>query len=222
MRIIWIRFLPHRDGHSAFQLTLQVLEAPLFPWASCRILIPLKSNCKSLMNYDLVSKIVCHCAIHLTHMMCLSIFGNDWWKTLFLISLCFFQFLSISLQQYVFDNFTLTNKRERCRRREGRGRKPTERQQVLWITTRDPISRLDIFLPGIFFLFLNQYISNHLHFPTKENESWDNRRPAGVVIQVQGCNVTVNNKPSGHIFLATMHRAAIKTGMSIGVVDAKS
>ena len=90
MRIIWIRFLPHRDGHSAFQLTLQVLEAPLFPWASCRILIPLKSNCKSLMNYDLVSKIVCHCAIHLTHMMCLSIFGNDWWKTLFLISLCFF------------------------------------------------------------------------------------------------------------------------------------
>ena len=63
MRIIWIRFLPHRDGHSAFQLTLQVLEAPLFPWASCRILIPLKSNCKSLMNYDLVSKIVCPCAL---------------------------------------------------------------------------------------------------------------------------------------------------------------
>ena len=90
MRIIWIRFLPHRDGHSAFQLTLQVLEAPLFPWASCRILIPLKSNCKSFMNYDLVSKIVRPCAIHLTHMMCLSIFGNDWWKTFFLISLCFF------------------------------------------------------------------------------------------------------------------------------------
>ena len=63
MRIIWIRFLPLRDGHSAFQLTLQVLEAPLFPWASCRILIPLKSNCKSLMNYDLVSKIVCPCAL---------------------------------------------------------------------------------------------------------------------------------------------------------------
>ena len=140
-------------------------------------------------------------------------------KRFFLYLSVFFQFLSISLQQYVFDNFTLTNKRERCRRREGRGRKPTERQQVLWITTRDPISRLDIFLPGIFFLFLNQYISNHLHFLTKENESWDNRRPAGVVIKVQGCNVTVNNKPSGHIFLATMHRAAIKTGMSIGVVD---
>ena len=104
MRIIWIRFLPLPDGHSAFQLTLQVLEAPLFPWASCRILIPLKSNCKSLMNYDLVSKIVCHCAIHLTHMMCLSIFGNDWWKTLFLISLCFF----FNSFQYLSNNMFLT------------------------------------------------------------------------------------------------------------------
>ena len=170
------------------------------------------------MNYDLVSKIVRPCAIHLTHMMCLSIFGNDWWKTLFLISLCFFFNSFQYLSNNVFDDFTLTI-RERCRG-GGRGRKPTERQQVLWITTRDPISRLDIFLPGIFFLFLNQYISNHLHFLTKENESWDNRRPAGVVINLQGCNVTVNNKPSGHIFLATMHRAAIKTGMSIGVVDA--
>ena len=180
MRIIWIRFLPLPDGHSAFQLTLQVLEAPLFPWASCRILIPLKSNCKSLMNYDLVSKIVCHCAIHLTHMMCLSIFGNDWWKTLFLISLCFFFNSFQYLSNNVFDDFTLTI-REGCRG-GGRGRKPTERQQVLWITTRDPISRFDSFLPGIFFLFPNQYISNHLDFLTKENESWDNRRPAGVVI----------------------------------------
>ena len=104
MRIIWIRFLPLPDGHSAFQLTLQVLEAPLFPWASCRILIPLKSNCRSLMNYDLVSKIVCHCAIHLTHMMCLSIFGNDWWKTFFLISLCFF----FNSFQYLSNNMFLT------------------------------------------------------------------------------------------------------------------
>ena len=137
----------------------------------------------------------------------------------FFLYLSVFSSIPFNISQTIcFDDFTLTI-RERCRG-GGRGQEPTERQQVLWITTRDPISRLDIFLPGIFFLFLNQYISNHLHFLTKENESWDNRRPAGVVIKVQGCNVTVNNKPSGHIFLATMHRAAIKTGMSIGVVDA--
>ena len=88
--VIWIRFLPHQDAHLAFQLTLQVLEALLFPSASCRILIPLKSNCKSSMNYDLVPKIGCPCAIHLTRITCLIYLVMIDRKPLFLLFVCFF------------------------------------------------------------------------------------------------------------------------------------
>ena len=97
VRIIWIRFLPHRDGHSAFQSTLQVLEALLFPWASCRILIPLKSNCKSLINYDHVSKIVLftwHAWCALAYLVMIDR------KPFFLFSLClFFSLIPFNISQ---------------------------------------------------------------------------------------------------------------------------